>query len=96
MLAAMSPGSVVVDGAVESGRQRGRRVAGQITERNGVKIVALPNLPGRVPIHASQMFVQQFDRLDRDVLGPETKRFSLEARGRNHPRLPGDARRRHP
>lgn len=77
MLAAMSPGSVVVDGAVESGGNVAGAVAGRITERNGVKIVALPNLPGRVPIHASQMLSNNLTALIETFWDPETKRFGL-------------------
>ncbi len=77
MLAAMSPGSVVVDGAVESGGNVAGAVAGRITERNGVKIVALPNLPGRVPIHASQMLSNNLTALIETFWDAETKRFGL-------------------
>lgn len=55
MVAAMRPGSVIVDGAIESGGNVEGAEPGKVADRNGVTIVALPNLPGRVPVHASQV-----------------------------------------
>src|SRR5205823_2044067 len=54
MAAAMKWGSVIVDLAIESGGNVEGAVLGQVIERNGVKIVGLSNLAGRVPVHASQ------------------------------------------
>jgi H+-translocating NAD(P) transhydrogenase subunit alpha len=54
MVAGMKPGSIVVDLAVESGGNVEGSVRGE-TERDGVKLLAFENLPGRVPVHASQM-----------------------------------------
>jgi NAD(P) transhydrogenase subunit alpha len=56
ILDAMRPGSVVVDLAVESGGNVEDVELGQIADRRGVKIVGLANLPGCVPVHASQMY----------------------------------------
>lgn len=56
MLDAMKSGSVVVDLAVESGGNVEGITPGQITDRHGVKLVGLTNLPGRVPVHASQVY----------------------------------------
>ena len=56
MLDAMKTGSVVVDLAVESGGNVEGITPGQITEHNGVKLIGLKNLPGRVPVHASQVY----------------------------------------
>lgn len=56
MLDVMRPGSVVVDLAVESGGNVEDVEPGQIADRRGVKIVGLANLPGCVPVHASQMY----------------------------------------
>src|SRR5438093_7059347 len=49
MVNAMKPGSVIVDLAIESGGNVEGAVEGQTVERNGVKIVGLVNLAGRVP-----------------------------------------------
>ena len=56
MLAAMRPGSVVVDLAVESGGNVEGSVLGQIAEVHGVKVVGLANLPATVPVHASELY----------------------------------------
>lgn len=56
MLAAMRPGSVVVDGAVDSGGNVEGVVADAVSECHGVKVVGLSHLARQVPVHASQMF----------------------------------------
>jgi NAD(P) transhydrogenase subunit alpha len=56
MISRMKPGSVVVDLAVESGGNvEGSCAAGE-TIVHGVKILGYPNLPGRVPRAASEMY----------------------------------------
>lgn len=56
MVKAMQPGSVIVDLAVETGGNVEGSVLNEVSEVNGVKIVGLSNLPGLVPVHASQMY----------------------------------------
>jgi NAD(P) transhydrogenase subunit alpha len=56
MITAMKPGSVVVDLAIETGGNVAGAKLGEVVDINGVKIVGLANLPGRVAIHASQMY----------------------------------------
>ena len=56
MLAAMKPGSVVIDLAVESGGNVEGSVLGEEVEINGVKVIGLANMPGRVANNASQMY----------------------------------------
>jgi len=52
----MKPGSLLMDLAVESGGNvEGSKVDEEI-QINGVRIIGLSNLPGRVPVHASQMY----------------------------------------
>src|SRR6266516_1149070 len=51
MVSAMTRGSVIVDLAIESGGNVEGAVLGEVIERNGVKIVGLANLPGRVAVH---------------------------------------------
>src|SRR6266705_5708733 len=50
MVGAMKRGSVIVDLAIESGGNVEGGVLGEVIERNGIKIVGLPNLPGRVAV----------------------------------------------
>ncbi len=56
MVAGMSPGSVVVDMAVETGGNVEGSVLNEEVDVNGVRIIGLGNLPGRVAVHASQMY----------------------------------------
>lgn len=56
MVQAMRPGSVVVDLAAETGGNVACTVPGEEVEVNGVRVIGLANLPGRVALHASQMY----------------------------------------
>lgn len=58
MVAAMRPGSVLVDLAVERGGNVEGAKLGQIVEANGVKIVGYENVPGRVAASASLLFAK--------------------------------------
>src|SRR5579862_71982 len=56
MVAAMRPGSVIVDLAAETGGNCELTKPGETIEINGVRIVGAVNLPSTVPLHASLMF----------------------------------------
>ncbi|MCI5150729.1 MAG: Re/Si-specific NAD(P)(+) transhydrogenase subunit alpha [Candidatus Electrothrix sp. MAN1_4] len=56
MLAQMRPGSIVIDMAVETGGNVEGSEMDTIVEINGVKILGIANLPGRVATTASQMY----------------------------------------
>ena len=56
MVAAMKPGSVIVDLAAETGGNCELSRAGERTDAGGVVILAPLNLPATVPLHASQMY----------------------------------------
>ena len=55
-IAAMKPGSVIVDLAVEAGGNVEGAVAGQVVERHGVKIVGHKNVASRLAADASALF----------------------------------------
>jgi len=56
MVAKMKPGSIIIDMAVESGGNvEGSKVDEEV-DINGVTIIGLANLPGKVAAHASQMY----------------------------------------
>lgn len=78
MLAAMKAGSVVVDGAIESGGNVENSPANAVAQRHGVTVVALGNLPGRVPIHASQVFSGNLTSLLDEFWDKNEKRFVLK------------------
>lgn len=58
MVASMKPGSVIVDLAVDSGGNCELSQAGEIVEKDGVKIVGTRNLPATVPLHASELYAK--------------------------------------
>jgi len=86
MLAAMKPGSVVVDLAVESGGNVAGIVPDQLVVRHGVSLIAYRNLPGRVPAAASQMLSANLQALLKALWDPETQTLRLEP---EHPIVPG-------
>ncbi len=77
MVRGMSKGSVIVDLAVEGG---GNVAGSQIDKEidvDGVRIIGLGNLPGRVTVHASQMFSSNLYNLVEELWNAEEKRFDL-------------------
>ena len=77
MVAGMQKGSVIVDLAVESGGNVAGSEVGKELEVNGVRIIGLTNLPGRVAVNASQMFSSNLYNLVEEFWNPEEKRFEL-------------------
>jgi NAD(P) transhydrogenase subunit alpha len=77
MLDAMKPGSVVVDLAVETGGNVEGVAYDRVIDRNGVKIVGLANLPGRVPLHASQVYAANLAALVEEFWDKKEKTFVL-------------------
>jgi len=57
-VAAMKPGSVIVDVAAETGGNCELTEAGHDVVRNGVLILGPLNLPSTLPLHASQMYAR--------------------------------------
>lgn len=57
-IAAMKPGSVIVDLAAESGGNVEGVVAGQMVERHGVRIIGLTNGAARLAVDASNLFAR--------------------------------------
>jgi len=59
MIAALAPGSVVVDLAVEAGGNvEGSRLGEVAATPNGVKIIGHANMPSRIPVDASQLYAR--------------------------------------
>ncbi len=63
MVAAMEPGSIIVDLAAERGGNCALTVPGQSVERNGVTIHGPVNLPSEVPYTASQLYAKNVSNL---------------------------------
>jgi NAD(P) transhydrogenase subunit alpha len=54
----MRPGSVILDLAVEQGGNVEGSVSGETVEAGGVKILGIPNMPGRVAADASSLYAR--------------------------------------
>jgi len=78
MVAAMKPGSVIVDLAVDGGGNVEGITPGEVTDKNGVTVVGLRNLPGRAPAHASQMLSSNLCALLEEYWDREAQRFVLK------------------
>lgn len=100
MVAAMAPGSVIVDLAAERGGNCELTQPDQIVVRHGVTILGPTNLPAEVPYHASQMYARNLTnfvlhlakdgRLEPDWLDPIVSETLVARDGQVvHPRLVG-------
>jgi NAD(P) transhydrogenase subunit alpha len=78
MVAAMKPGSVIVDMAVENGGNVEGSVPDEVVDKDGVKIIGLPNLAGRVPKHASQVYAMNLVGLIEEFWDKNEKTFTLK------------------
>jgi len=78
MLDAMKPGAVVVDLAVESGGNVEGIKLNEVADRKGVKLVGLANLPGRAPLHASQVYAANLVNLVEEFWDKKEKTFVLK------------------
>lgn len=77
MVRAMPKGSVIVDGAVETGGNVAGARLNEEVDADGVLIIGLANLPGRVAVHASQMFSANMYNLVSEFWDRDTRRFNL-------------------
>jgi NAD(P) transhydrogenase subunit alpha len=77
MVRGMQTGSIVVDLAVEGGGNVAGSQIDQEVDVDGVCIIGLGNLPGRVAVHASQMFSSNLYNLVEEFWNTEEKRFDL-------------------
>ncbi|MHC4787709.1 MAG: Re/Si-specific NAD(P)(+) transhydrogenase subunit alpha [Planctomycetota bacterium] len=78
MLKGMRPGSVIVDLAIESG---GNVASSRLDEEvlvDAVRVVAPSNLPGQVPLHASQMYANNLYNLVEHFWDKDTNSLKLD------------------
>ncbi len=78
ILQEMKPGAVVVDLAVETGGNVEGSRLGEEAVIHGVRVLGYGNLPGRVPVHASQMYSANLANLIGSYWDDENKRFVLD------------------
>jgi NAD(P) transhydrogenase subunit alpha len=86
MVQRMKPGSVVVDLAVESGGNVECSRLGEEVDLNGVLVIGLPNMPGRVAAAASEMYSNNIGNFVEHFWDTDTKAFRLD---REHEILKG-------
>lgn len=77
MVAQVKPGSIIVDMAVESGGNVEGSKLNEEVEINGVRIIGLGNLPGRVAVNASQMYSNNLLNLIEEYWNKDEKIFKL-------------------
>jgi NAD(P) transhydrogenase subunit alpha len=77
MVEAMPKGSVIVDGAVETGGNVAGSRLDEEVDVNGVLIIGLSNLPGRVAVHAGQMFSANMFNLITEFWDSEKQQLHL-------------------
>ncbi len=68
MVDSMRPGSVIVDLAAGSGGNCALTREGETVVHSGVKIMGPSNLPGGIPVHASQMFAKNVATLLKELV----------------------------
>ena len=78
IIAQMKPGTIIVDMAVESGGNvEGSKLNEEVVTANGVRILGMGNLPGRVAVHASQVYSANLHNLLEEYWDKDTKAFKL-------------------
>lgn len=77
-LAAMKPGSVIVDMAAESGGNVEGSKAGETTLVNGVKIIGTGNWPNEVALNASQMYANNLFNLVSEFWQKDENAFVID------------------
>ena len=78
MIGRMKPGSVVVDMAVESGGNVEASKLGKEVSSDGVRVLGFPNLAGRVPVAASQMYSSNLAGFVEEFWDTDTSRLVLD------------------
>lgn len=74
----MKPGTIIVDMAVESGGNvEGSKLNEEVVTSNGVRILGMGNLPGRVAVHASQVYSANLHNLLEEYWDKDSKTFKI-------------------
>jgi H+-translocating NAD(P) transhydrogenase subunit alpha len=78
IIAQMKPGTIIVDMAVESGGNvEGSTLNEEVLTSNGVRILGMGNLPGRVAVHASQVYSTNLHNLLEEYWDKDSKAFKI-------------------
>jgi len=77
MVESMKPGSVIVDLAAERGGNCEVTVPGEVTVHNGVTVMGLLNLPGRVPGNASSLYARNLYAFVEPMIDKKEGRLAI-------------------
>jgi NAD(P) transhydrogenase subunit alpha len=78
MVKSMKPGSVLVDLAVERGGNVEGVRSGETVEVDGVKLVGIPNLAGRVAASASNLYARNLFSFIETLVDKSTKALAVK------------------
>src|SRR3954452_3566908 len=78
MVRSMKPGSVLVDLAVERGGNVEGVNSGETVDLEGVKIVGIPNLAGRVATSASNLYARNLFAFIETLIDKPTKALAVK------------------
>jgi NAD(P) transhydrogenase subunit alpha len=78
MIGSMKPGGIIVDLAVESGGNVEGSEIDKEVEVDGVRLIGLGNLPGRVAVDASQMYSANMGNFIETIWDAENKSVKLD------------------
>jgi NAD(P) transhydrogenase subunit alpha len=78
MVESMKPGSVLVDLAIERGGNVELAEPGKTVDRNGVKIVGLLNMPGRLAASASALYARNLYAFVETLIDKESKTLAVK------------------
>lgn len=78
MIAGMQPGSIIVDMAVETGGNVEGSEVDKVVDIEGVHVMGMANLPGRVAVTASQMYSSNLANFVDHFWDKEAKTFNLK------------------
>jgi NAD(P) transhydrogenase subunit alpha len=77
MVESMKPGSIVVDLAAERGGNCELTKPGEVVEHNGVRVMGILNLPGRVPGNASSLYARNLYAFIETLWDKKTKTIAI-------------------
>lgn len=77
MIAAMKPGSVIVDLAAEAGGNCEATVPGQLVNYNGVTVIGYTDFPSRLPTQASTLYSNNIAKFLLSM-APQEKSFGID------------------
>jgi len=78
MIKSMKPGSVLVDLAVERGGNVEGVKAGETVDLDGIKVVGIPNLAGRVAASASGLYARNLFNFIETLVDKQTKALAVK------------------